>query len=562
MSRPALPCLLSQGDAHCQQHRYDQALHLFEQALRWSRSYGHLEAEIHALQRIGHIHLVQQRPALALAITDQALALAQDRADLAARHACHRQLAHIHKHQGHFQQALHHMELAEALQNPCLQPQAHGGLPEGASLPPVLLGKVLEHLPLGVALFQQNRLVYANALFLGWVGHPWEEALGLDVSHFFNLSSTSPPGSCLRQFPPDRQDGASGCHCRRHLRHDGEAMVVDCFPLGLPAQPDPSVLLMTVRDMGEQIALTDELERIKAHYHSTPVGLCRLSPLGAPLKVNPALLALLGYPDLAACLTASPSAPDGLPSLWQTMAQGLDHYGDLNQQNLQCCRADGQALWVRVSATPIADDQGQLLYYEGVVEDMSHTMAVQTALAEMAVRDSLTQVYNRRYFTEVAQRELARARRSGHSVSVIMLDLDHFKAINDTYGHPAGDEVLRTAVRCLQTAVRQSDTLARYGGEEFVVLLPETAARQALQGAERLRRSLADYPWGHAPGPLQVTASLGIATWRPPPVSGSVRVDPFQLEALIRQADQALYQAKQQGRNRVVAYGADRSNAG
>ena len=136
-------------------------------------------------------------------------------------------------------------------------------------------------------------------------------------------------------------------------------------------------------------------------------------------------------------------------------------------------------------------------------------MARQNArLAELATTDELTGVKNRRRFREDLELLFAQADRQASPLSLIMLDIDHFKQYNDAFGHPAGDEVLRRVGTTLQSAVRAHDVVARYGGEEFVVLLPATEANEALEVAERLRSAIADQPW-----PLRkVTASLGVAT--------------------------------------------------
>jgi two-component system, cell cycle response regulator len=157
-------------------------------------------------------------------------------------------------------------------------------------------------------------------------------------------------------------------------------------------------------------------------------------------------------------------------------------------------------------------------------------------LVELATVDELTGTKNRRRFREDLYLLFAQAKRQGSPLSVIMLDLDHFKQYNDTFGHPAGDVVLHWAGSTLKTAVRAHDVVARYGGEEFVVLLPSTGEDEALQVAERLRLAIAGRPWPH----LKVTASLGVGT------TGAGTND---AAALVDQADQALYHSKQAGRN-------------
>jgi len=160
-------------------------------------------------------------------------------------------------------------------------------------------------------------------------------------------------------------------------------------------------------------------------------------------------------------------------------------------------------------------------------------------LAELATTDGLTGLRNVRHFRESLDDAFALAARHGQPLSLILLDVDHFKPYNDTFGHPAGDEVLCTLAGTPRRGLRSHDIAARYGGEEFVVLLPAAGARAALAVAERLRATIAAHPWPRRP----VTASLGVATAAP---------DTPNPAALIEQADQALYQSKQRGRDRVT----------
>jgi diguanylate cyclase (GGDEF)-like protein len=159
-------------------------------------------------------------------------------------------------------------------------------------------------------------------------------------------------------------------------------------------------------------------------------------------------------------------------------------------------------------------------------------------LAEMATTDGLTGVRNRRHLHEELKSALSLAGRRCLPLSLVMLDVDHFKAYNDAHGHPAGDEALRAVATILRQGVRQYDTVARYGGEEFAILLPATDADAARALAERLRAAIAGHAW-----PLRrVTASFGVATMTPGTTTAS---------ALLDAADGALYQSKRRGRNQV-----------
>ena len=162
---------------------------------------------------------------------------------------------------------------------------------------------------------------------------------------------------------------------------------------------------------------------------------------------------------------------------------------------------------------------------------------------ELAVTDQLTGLHNRRYMTGQLVQFLNRANRGGSPVSILMADLDHFKKINDFYGHNAGDEVLREFSRRLQDNIRPADLACRFGGEEFIVIMPDTTAALAVQAAERLRVKICERPFQLEPGEsLNVTMSGGVAT---------VRAPDDTVEGLIGRADNALYRAKRGGRNLV-----------
>lgn len=165
-------------------------------------------------------------------------------------------------------------------------------------------------------------------------------------------------------------------------------------------------------------------------------------------------------------------------------------------------------------------------------------------LYESAVRDPLTQIYNRRYVDERLKGEFAFALRHGTPLSVLMVDIDKFKQVNDTWGHPTGDEVLRVVAATIQRTIRTEDLVARYGGEEFIVIARSTDASNAVVLGERIRRVVQKVSIMHEQHTLQVTISVGVSTRtmdKPYPT----------LEALVSAADQALYTAKEDGRNRV-----------
>jgi diguanylate cyclase (GGDEF)-like protein len=182
-----------------------------------------------------------------------------------------------------------------------------------------------------------------------------------------------------------------------------------------------------------------------------------------------------------------------------------------------------------------------------VIELERSLMQRNEEVLQLSVTDALTKVNNRGYFNTHCPGYITRAMRSGEPLSALMCDVDHFKKVNDTYGHLAGDMVLRNFAACLQAMVRTDiDLLVRYGGEEFVVLLPDTNSAQAHIVAERMRLAIEalHHPWENLV--IKVTASFGVATYTP-----SVGAEPLTLEQLMIAADDCLYQAKAGGRNCV-----------
>jgi diguanylate cyclase (GGDEF)-like protein len=194
---------------------------------------------------------------------------------------------------------------------------------------------------------------------------------------------------------------------------------------------------------------------------------------------------------------------------------------------------------IRIGATVLAFEYRDL-----------REIQAEEALRRMAMTDALTGLFNRGVFDRELQREFDRCRRYGRPFSMVLFDLDHFKGINDTFGHPAGDRVLERVGRVVRQNIRDTDVGARYGGEEFGVILPETGPDGALQTAERLRTALAEMVVDAGGVALRVTASFGVAT-----------IDDEQPDctAMLAACDRALYRAKDRGRNRSAQWKGSRT---
>jgi len=198
----------------------------------------------------------------------------------------------------------------------------------------------------------------------------------------------------------------------------------------------------------------------------------------------------------------------------------------------------------------VHDAQGRVEHYVMVFRDVTEQKLLEDRLRELSATDGLTLLANRRSFDEALERGWHHATRHGEPVSLIMIDIDHFKPYNDIYGHGAGDRCLQQVATAIAAGVRHEGALvARYGGEEFAVILPRTDAATAREIAEGLRRRVEALGIAHSGNPLgsRITISVGISTRTPPQTA--------DFEDLMQSADQALYRAKEGGRNGVVAAG-------
>lgn len=210
-------------------------------------------------------------------------------------------------------------------------------------------------------------------------------------------------------------------------------------------------------------------------------------------------------------------------------------------------RGNGQTVIVASTLDVLRNEDGELTGFVEVVQDITEQKERERRLYERATRDALTGVCNRGHFSEIAQQEIDRARRFAEPLSLLLFDIDHFKRVNDQYGHEAGDQALCSIARACQNSLRRIDTVGRIGGEEFAVLMPRADKEPALEIAQRLRRELSEQRISVTERRLNIslTVSGGIASLRPLTRDYS---------ELLRHADAALYKAKRGGRNAVVAW--------
>ncbi|HEY3328105.1 MAG TPA: PAS domain S-box protein [Novimethylophilus sp.] len=295
-----------------------------------------------------------------------------------------------------------------------------------------------------------------------------------------------------------------------------------------------------------EMALRASERRFRKVLESAPIGMALLSLDNHFTQVNRAFCRISGYgwEELLNLTVEDITHPDDTRS-YQSIAQHLKTGGiDTYEIEKRYIQKDGQIVWVLLTASLLRDDEGAPQRIIKQVQDIIHRKKLERELERQAHTDYLTGLANRRHFLELAEHEIAHARRYGGELSVAMLDLDHFKNVNDTYGHQVGDVVLKELAKICQRTLREVDVIGRLGGEEFAILFPETGGNEAYDIIERLREAIATtaVPLEHAQT-LHFTASIGIASF--------VRAD-ANIDILLNRADKALYEAKISGRNRIV----------
>jgi diguanylate cyclase (GGDEF)-like protein len=204
-------------------------------------------------------------------------------------------------------------------------------------------------------------------------------------------------------------------------------------------------------------------------------------------------------------------------------------------------KKNGEIYYEQKTITPVKDEYGDVISFVSTSQDITMTIEMTKKLEKMATTDQLTGIYNRHRFEELFENELIRTHRYGNPFSLIMFDIDHFKQVNDTYGHDVGDHVLKTVVEIIQTTLRVNDIFARWGGEEFLILCPETTLEIGSKVAEKLRSFIEFHSFKEV---KHITASFGVIEAN----------KPYTKQELLKYVDEMLYKAKEGGRNTIEVF--------
>ncbi|MCJ2163376.1 MULTISPECIES: sensor domain-containing diguanylate cyclase [unclassified Pseudodesulfovibrio] len=289
-------------------------------------------------------------------------------------------------------------------------------------------------------------------------------------------------------------------------------------------------------------------ERYRGIFENVSEGIYRCEPDGALLEANPAMAAMFGFRDQEEFLAQRSNIKQLFCSLddYKQYESALAADG-VKRQEMRACGPDNATLWLEISATSFCREgvEGAEDGIVGILTDVTERKMMLEEMCKLARTDSLTGLWNRGYFMELAKLEVARSARNRRSLSLLIMDVDYFKAVNDSHGHCIGDQALVALSRVLQASVRDVDIVARYGGEEFVVLLPDASREEACVVANRITGNIRSERIDCGVVRIPLTVSVGLT---------SLESGDDDLDGLLKFADIALYAAKKKGRDRVEVY--------
>jgi diguanylate cyclase (GGDEF)-like protein/PAS domain S-box-containing protein len=297
--------------------------------------------------------------------------------------------------------------------------------------------------------------------------------------------------------------------------------------------------------------------RFESAFSNAPIGMALIDMNGNWLQVNNALCRITGHEEreLKAKPLLSITHPEDVDLDTPLLRQLLDREISSYQVEKRCLHAWGQFIWMMITVSLVRNEKGRALYLIMQFQDISERKELAGRLEYLADHDFLTGLHNRRHFEQELAREVERAARYEFPGAVLLIDVDNFKIINDTYGHMAGDDLLKGIAGLLKHRVRHTDILARVGGDEFAVLLPQANATQATTVADNFVKTLDKQAVVLANQSIHITASVGVASF-----------EGISAAEVLARADVAMYAAKQAGRNCFIVYkplagGGDQENS-
>ncbi len=394
-----------------------------------------------------------------------------------------------------------------------------------------------------------QRISYASPAVGRFVGCDASTLIGTEQSELVHPEDRDRFMAGLASLAGDGH--RTGGFLARLRRHDGQYRYLEVVATNLLDNASVTGVVVNARDVTDRLeaegALRESEERFRSAFEFAPIGMALADRAGRLVRCNEALAHMLGRSP--AEITGRTIREITHPEDWDDNDDKIHRLfsGELRGYKLEkrYLHADGHAIWVSVSVSGVRDADGVTRYMIGQVEDITERKAIGERLVHQAIHDPLTGLPNRLLFMDRLRDLMARSAGRRHRVAVLFVDLDHFKVINDSLGHEAGDQLLLAVGHRLRRMLRPTDTVARFGGDEFTILCPDVDDPESVTGlAERVLEEIARPVW-LVDGEVFATASIGIAC-------SLQRADgPESPETLVRDADAAMYRAKELGRRRV-----------
>jgi diguanylate cyclase (GGDEF)-like protein/PAS domain S-box-containing protein len=413
----------------------------------------------------------------------------------------------------------------------------------------------------------QGTIICANLQSTTHFGIPMDSLIGTNVYTLFDEATAAGRRAIVRQAELQRvpvvlEDERNGIYFRHSLvpafDPDGVVRRVAVFAENITERKKAQMALQTSEEQYRFLAenTADTVWRLDARMCFTYVNGAYIQSTGFSREE------ILGRPVME---FFTPEGRDIVANMMKKRKE--NEAAGLTNASLRFevphIRKTGEPYWVEINSNPIYDASGTIVAFNGIMRDiherkqyqtrleeanrqlqeqLQENVALHAMLTEQTLRDPLTGLHNRRYLEETLPRELSRAKRMGYPMALVMVDLDHFKRVNDTYGHPTGDAVLKAMASILLHGAREGDIICRYGGEEFLVALPNMTVEKALARAKSWQSTLGKTSIQYGAFSVQITLSAGISAF---PDNGA------DVDTLLHLADEALYRAKANGRNCV-----------
>ena len=402
----------------------------------------------------------------------------------------------------------------------------------------------------GVYIIQGGMFKYVNQRFAEIHGYTVEEMVGkLGVKETMLPDDLPIVEENIRKRISDKTEVVH--YAIRAVRKDKKIIHVEIYGTHMMYQGKQAVM-GTLLDITERKRAEDALKRAEEKYRNifenAMVGIYQSTPEGRYLSVNPAMARIFGYSspeEMIKTITNTRLQTYVNPDDRIRFKKLLESGEVVGGFEIQRYRKDKGKFWVSINSRAVFDESGKVLYYEGIAEDVTERKKAEETITHMAYHDILTGLPNRMLFNDRLSVEIARTSRHQKRLAVMMLDLDRFKDVNDTFGHDIGDMLLKAIAEGLTKLLRKSDTVARLGGDEFILILTEL---NQVKDASVIARNIIDSfkkPFQLNSHTISITTSIGIAVF---PEDGG------DANTLVKNADTAMYRTKQAGRNNYQWY--------